>query len=103
MLNHNFIRTLPVNTGPDGMPFDPKGDPDLQRALSIQFALALHGRVFATLNENELKRFEFYREQGLEFGIVATIEKPTGPADNDVMGSASNTVSVVRLSDREQA
>ena len=32
-------------TGPDDLPIDPKGNPDLQRAIKIELAQALNGRI----------------------------------------------------------
>lgn len=112
MLSDYFACSLPLTTGPDGMPHDPKGNPAIQRAISIEFALALDGRVFATLSANELKRFEFYRVHGLEFGIVATIVNTAEPAEmteaqypvrqNEGRGSVNSTVSVVRVTEKKE-
>jgi hypothetical protein len=95
-------------TGPDGLPIDPKGDPDLKQALSIEIALALDGRIFAMLTPSELELFKFYRDQGRKYGLVATIVSAADPAElakaktqahqDEVMRRVNSTVSVVRRS-----
>ncbi|QLG94785.1 hypothetical protein HZF02_23835 [Pseudomonas yamanorum] len=92
--------------GPDGLPIDPKGDADLQQALSIELALALDGHIFAMLTLAELELFKFYRDQGRKYGVVATVVNTADPAElaeaksqayqDEIMRRVNSTVSVVR-------
>lgn len=92
--------------GPDGRIFDPKGDPDLQKKISIELALALDGRIFAMLTDAELQLFSYYRKHGRKDGIIATIVSAADPADlaeaksqadeDEIMRRVNSTVSVVR-------
>jgi hypothetical protein len=92
---------------PDGRIFDPQGDPDLQKKLSIELALALDGSIFAMLTDAELQLFSYYRKHGRKDGIIATIVSAADPAElakaksqehqDEIMRRVNSTVSVVRV------
>lgn len=84
-----LIAALP--TAADGLPIDPKGDPDLRQELSIALVLALDGQAYAELNPGQLRLFEYYRVNGQNHAIAATLVGGVGE------GQMSSTVSVIRV------
>jgi hypothetical protein len=74
--------------------------------IELAWVLELDGRCFATLSPVELDRFMFFRAEGRDYGVTATVITEADPVElaeagsqeqqDDIMRRANSTVSVVR-------
>lgn len=48
-------------------------------AEQLDNILALDGRIFATLNDDEYKTYEFYRDQGRKYGVFVKVINEADP------------------------
>ncbi|MCU1136768.1 hypothetical protein [Stenotrophomonas maltophilia] len=65
-------------------------------AYPIDAALALHGRIYATLTKEESEVLHFYTQQGRKFGIRVSIESAADPTELEAATCSEHAEAIIR-------